>query len=394
MTTATVFPQTQALTANLSDATVSILQQAFWLSSQRQALSNKKYKQFLASLGWSFAESRIYLKLATAFTKFAPDDLKYVEPNTILVLAKHQKKYNQVIDKLQDCGRITQEVVRELIAAVHQPKAPKSNKPSIWKTAKDGKPVCRIPDIMESDRQTGMIIQKEIDENGTVAQTLIREAVALWQAFKDGKLAFVEDIVGEECQDVTTDNLSNEVETEEPEDVTQESQYSYEVPMQTHIDIVDESIELQAEDGEVVADTVDDIQDFQMLQVDSIILPQEEVIEDEVSMIAGKILEVIKEGQSWSEIVKITENCSRQIKTSAWQLLDTNNKKILLEIKEKFERIPQVNDKVIWINCPSRLSSWQPFLLMRIEGDNAFLDMYKNPVPFVELEKFVGQNIE
>lgn len=175
MVAATIYPTTQTDISNLANATISIVEQAFLLASKRRILSHQQYKQSLESIGWSLKESTVYLKVAGTFSSFSPDDLQEIEPHTIFDLAKHAKKYSQVIENLKDCGQITQEKVREFIAAHRTPKKPKLDKPTIWKTGRDGKPVCRIPDIMEDDMQTGNIIQKEMDENGTITQTLIRK---------------------------------------------------------------------------------------------------------------------------------------------------------------------------------------------------------------------------
>ena len=69
--------------------------------------------------------------------------------------------------------------------------------------------------------QTGNIIQEEMDENGTVVQTIIREAVLLWQAFKSGKIVIkdVEDV--EESPQNININCDTNIEQEYSVDVTQ-----------------------------------------------------------------------------------------------------------------------------------------------------------------------------
>ncbi|PAX57124.1 hypothetical protein [Brunnivagina elsteri] len=340
MTTTTILHQIPALTINLADATVSILQHAFWLRSQKQILPKKRFREMLAAIGWSHGESRIYLKVADTFERFSPDELKDVEPNTILVLAKHQNKYRQVIEKLLDCGRITQEIVRDLIASVCKPQTPKSDKLSIWKTARDGKPVCRIPDIMEEDRQTGKIIQQEMDENGTIPQTIIREAVELWQAFRDGKLAFVEDSVGvgEEVENPIGDNLDIN-DSEVSEDVGVEEQYSTEIRVHSDLNNVEN---YQPESEELVSHQVDNISDFEMVKVNAKIIPQDDVLESEISL-KEELLSALKTGKTWSEIIVFTETYSQQVKIESWNLLDTESKGKLLQLKEEFEKTPKIN---------------------------------------------------
>ncbi|NJR19886.1 MAG: hypothetical protein HC785_32345 [Calothrix sp. CSU_2_0] len=340
MITATILHQIPSLTINLADATVSILQHAFWLRSQKQILPKKGFREMLGAIGWSYGESRIYLKVADAFERFSPDELKDVEPNTIFVLAKHQNKYRQVIEKLLDCGRITQELVRDLIASVCKPQIPKSDQPSIWKTARDGKPVCRIPDIMEEDRQTGKIIQQEMDENGTIPQTIIREAVELWQAFRDGKLAFVEDSVdvGEEVENPIVDNLDIN-ESEVSEEVGVEEQYSTDITVHSDFNNVDN---YQPESEKLVSHQVDNISDFEMVEVNAIDIPQDDVLESEISL-QEQLLSALKTGKTWSEIIDFTETYSQQVKIESWNLLDTESKGKLLQLKEEFEKIPKIN---------------------------------------------------
>ncbi|NJM23371.1 MAG: hypothetical protein HC815_30250 [Richelia sp. RM1_1_1] len=38
--------------------------------------------------------------------------------------------------------------------------------------------------------------------------------------------------------------------------------------------------------------------------------------------------------------------------------------------------------------CPAHLNSWQPFLIMDIQGTEAKLDVYQPMVPLAELSKF------
>jgi hypothetical protein len=336
MITTTILHQIPSLTINLADATVSILQHAFWLRSQKLVLPKKQFLFLLSSFGWSYGESRVYLKVADAFERFSPDELKDVEPNTILVLAKHQKKYRQVIDKLLDCGRITQEVVRDFIASVCKSQAPKSDKPSIWKTARDGKPVCRIPDIMEEDRQTGKTIQQEMDENGTIPQTIIREAVELWQAFRDGKLAFVED--GEEVKNPIGDNLDIN-ESEVSEEVGVEEQYSTYITVHSDFNNVEN---YQPESEKLVSHQVDNLSDFEMVEVNATEIPQDDVLESKISL-QQQLLSALKTGKTWSEIIDFTETYSQQVKIESWNLLDAESKGKLLQLKEEFEKIPKIN---------------------------------------------------
>ena len=358
MVNATVFTRNQT-SPNLTDATNSILEQAFWLESQKQALSHQQYKHVLDSIDWSLKESKIYLKVAAIFSSFSPDDLKQVEPNTIFELARHAKKYNQVIEKLKDCGRITQDKVRELIAAHRKPKKPKPDKPTIWKTGRDGQLVCRIPDIMEEDMQTGNIIQEEMDENGTVVQTIIREAVLLWQALKSGKIV-IKDVkdVEESPQNINI-NCDGKI----------EQKYS--------IDVIQNSEEIDSTATEYNQQTILNIPQIQADWDGKLYLEQ--------------ILEALKQVNSWSEVINIINHYPKQTKSYIWSLLDTGTQNRFHELKrqhiENMTQIPQVNDKVMWDNCPGNVYSWQPFVITNIEDGRAMLDVFDRPVPLDELTK-------
>ncbi|ARV58777.1 hypothetical protein BZZ01_09105 [Nostocales cyanobacterium HT-58-2] len=175
----------------LADATETILRHAFWLSKQKRRRSLKEYRKLLVDQGWKGEEKR-YLKIATAFQKFAPQDLAQIEPSTVYQLAENSKKYKQVIDRLLDLTAITQEAVRSLMREQYTPKEQKPEKPSIWRRTKNGGRYCQIPPIHETDERTGTTLQKMIDEEGLSAQSIVAEAVALRQAYKEGRLALVE----------------------------------------------------------------------------------------------------------------------------------------------------------------------------------------------------------
>jgi hypothetical protein len=383
MATATVFPQTELFGENLADATISILQRAFWLESQRQRLSNKQYKQVLTNLGWDTRESKTYLKIARTFKYFAPEDLKEVEPNTILELAKHSKKYRTVIEKLQYFVKITQQTVRELIASICKPKTPLSDKATIWKMGKDGQPVCHIPDIMEDDRLTGSIIQKAMDEKGMLPQTVIREAVALWQAFNDGKLWSNQDGYSEPVEDIATEAFSS-FESESKTDLNEESQFC-DSTVASDSPVPDEEI----------APSVTEENKQSQHEPAILIHPTPVEVCDNKKSVLEQILSALQQAKSWSEVVSITENCSQQEKVDTWELLDTNSKNRLHQLKKEYienlTTTPRVNDKVIWENCPTYLYDLQPLVIISIEADNAMLDNYPHPVPLEELKKYLDK---
>ncbi|MBE9007709.1 hypothetical protein IQ259_22250 [Fortiea sp. LEGE XX443] len=167
----------------LADVTKAILHHAFWLAEQKKQLSLRDYKQLLLEYGWQGEEKR-YLKIAAAFEKFSPQDVAQIEPRTIYQLAENSKKYQQVINQLLDLSIINQESVRSLIKKQRTPKIARDKKPSIWRRTKNGGRYCQIPPIHEPLEQTGITLQRMMDEEGLSAQHIVAEAIALRQAYK------------------------------------------------------------------------------------------------------------------------------------------------------------------------------------------------------------------
>ncbi len=172
----------------LKDATTSILHYAFWLANQKKTHS-RACKKLLSEQGWK-GEEKKYLKIAAAFDKFSPQELAQIEPATIFLLANNNKKYQPVLEQLLDLPEITQSQLRELIKQQRQPKKFKQEKPSIWRRTKNGRRYCQIPPIHEENEQTGVALQKMMDEEGLTAQQIVAEAIALRQEYKQGKLVY------------------------------------------------------------------------------------------------------------------------------------------------------------------------------------------------------------
>ncbi|MBD2448683.1 hypothetical protein H6G76_16290 [Nostoc sp. FACHB-152] len=176
----------------LTDVTKAILHHAFWLAEQKNKLSLQDYKKLLQEQGWQ-GEEKKYLKIAAAFQKFSPQDIAQVEPRTIYQLAENSKKYQKVINRLLDLSIINQESVRGLIKKQRTSKTARYEKPSIWRRTKNGGRYCQIPPIHEPNEQTGVILQRMMDEEGLSAQNIVAEAIALRQAYKAGQLVRTED---------------------------------------------------------------------------------------------------------------------------------------------------------------------------------------------------------
>ena len=179
---------------SLFGSTESILHHAFWLQERKKALSKKDYRRLLEEHGWKGEESR-YHKVAIAFQQFSPMQLSLVEPRTIFQLAENHKKYQPVIEAIQDLETITQTAVRELIREQRKPRLPKpEEKPTVWRQTGSGPRYVQIPPIHEEDEQTGLVLQQMIESEGLTVQAIVRDAIALRQAYKEGRLVEVEDL--------------------------------------------------------------------------------------------------------------------------------------------------------------------------------------------------------
>ncbi len=93
---------------------------------------------------------------------------------------------------------------------------------------------------------------------------------------------------------------------------------------------------------------------------------------------------------TWSEVVRITQNCPHELKSAAWEMLNPEEKCHIHQLKnqhlEKIALSPQVGNKVYWMNCPAHLTNWQPFLITSIQGEEAMLDICAYPVPLAQLQ--------
>ncbi|NJR19625.1 MAG: hypothetical protein HC785_30835 [Calothrix sp. CSU_2_0] len=387
MVAATIYPTAKSDISNLADATISIVDQAFSLALKKRVLSHQEYKQLLNSIGWNLKESKLYLKVADAFSSFSPDDLQEIEPHTIFDLAKHTKKYNQVIESLKDCGKITQEKVQELIAAHRTPKKAKPDKPTIWKTGRDGEPVCRIPDIMEDDMQSGNIIQQEMDQNGTFPQTVIRKALQLWHDVQEGKLVVQEAEKNVEQDTEVPQNITNHF---QEEDFVEEESKSVNLNTFSECDTSESETTNYNEDASQEHHNSDNIivNEAKTRQSANIDLS----LSDDCTLPFEQIVETLTRAESWLEVENAIDNYPQSAKSQIWGLLDTATQERFHQLKQEhltnIDKALKVNDKVMWEKCPGNLYSLQPFIITKIEGDKATLDLFSKLIPLKELTKY------
>ncbi|GJD19124.1 hypothetical protein RIVM261_040800 [Rivularia sp. IAM M-261] len=120
------------------------------------------------------------------------------------------------------------------------------------------------------------------------------------------------------------------------------------------------------------------------------------------------IAEYLSGLETWSEeVVAIMQNCPDNLKSLSWELLESEQKARIHELKREFETSGtkvetneeisnttsntdlahnlKVGDTVVWNNCYPHLQSWQPFRICKIQGDEAKLDYCANYVPLEEL---------
>ncbi|MBW4670186.1 MAG: hypothetical protein KME60_22935 [Cyanomargarita calcarea GSE-NOS-MK-12-04C] len=206
----------------LEDATEQILRYAFWLAGIKENYSKSQYKQLVKDQGWK-DEDKKYLKVAATFEKFEPLALRHIEPDTIFLLAKNNKKYQPVIEQLQHLEQVDQAVVCELIKNQRKPKTPKPE-PSIWRATPKGERYCQVPPIWEDDHFTGITLQGMVDKEGLTPQQIIRESLELRQAYIEGRLVEVqEEIIEEEFIDNFVDYEHCEAVDEVQPEIEEES---------------------------------------------------------------------------------------------------------------------------------------------------------------------------
>jgi hypothetical protein len=384
MVATTIYPPPQTHLDNLVDATASILEQAFAIASQKQELSHQEYKNLLSTIGWSLRESKIYLKVANAFSNFTANDLKEVEPHTIFELAKHAKKYSQVIESLRNYSHITQEKVRELILAHRTPTKAKPDKPTIWKTGRDGEPVCRIPDIMEEDMQTGGIIQQEMDANGTFPQTLIRQAIALWNDVRQGKLSIVENEVKQEGDnDVNKNYERDNTDGDNTQNMCDSNTLIAANSTSERLDILGNHHHAMPTIYADYNQTLNGSHPENLAKVD--VIPEEANHPQEfISNIT-----VISDLPTANDLINLENQyvlpTSEQGKIEQHLQIDGD------EIKEI---ALNVDDMVIWEKCPPQYQCWQPFQIQKIEGNMVKLDLLGYLVSIDELTISPDEDVE
>ncbi len=222
----------------LGDSTEQILRYAFWLADVKENSKKSRYQQILREQGWK-GEDRKYLKVAKTFEDFDPAALRHIEPDTIFLLAKSNKKYQPVLQQMRYAEELNQAVVRELIKKHRKPK-PFKPEPSIWRATPRGERYCQVPPIWEDDHFSGVTLQAMIDREGLTAQQIIRESLELRLAYKEGRLVevpaeiieepFLDDFTDYEAFDDVQPEIEEESFMDEYELVSPENSQSIDIP--------------------------------------------------------------------------------------------------------------------------------------------------------------------
>ncbi|MEC4814989.1 MAG: hypothetical protein SAK29_17165 [Scytonema sp. PMC 1069.18] len=299
----------------LTHSTENILAHALWLAEQKELLSKSEYRKLLKQHGWKNEDKR-YLKVAAAFGQLQNQNLSQIEPATIFRLANNPKKYQSVIDQLQNLEEINQSVIRELIAQQKQPKEPKEEQPSIWRRTQDGRRYCQIPPIHETDERTGTTLQKMMDTEGLSTQQIIAESVALRQAYIEGRLILVE-----QTQQVDSDSS---LDTRAIDDITQTSNDSSLEAIDTETSLDEEPVPgTWTYEPEPEADDIDGYEEYAVT-----VQPQQEL---EARSPVELLIETFQTANTW-EPIREALLVHEDYKQQAWEALTPVEKKRVREL--------------------------------------------------------------
>jgi hypothetical protein len=334
----TIAPQVKNSFGPLNNATQDILDFAFDLEQKKKTLSKKEYKELLRNQKWEH-EDKVYLKIAQIFKNFPLHVLTAIEPNTLFVLAKNNKKYSSVICELLASEEINNETVRKLMKKHRKPKIHKDEQPSIWRTTPQGFRYAQIPPM--HDEITGLTLQGMMDSEGLSAQKIVAEAISLRQALKEERLTWVSDSqeLSVLLEEVVEDELSANI-----EEIGASLIPSHAATCGSYFD-----------------------EEIDYFDNESIDYPDPTYGSDEFFYYVENITDECQQEFSFTELEFIASNqCSESSETQSVRAIE-------------------IRDTVIWLKCPAHLSSWQPFVVSEIKGGFARLEYYQHPVEIVDL---------
>jgi hypothetical protein len=335
----TIAPQVKNSFPLLNNATQDILDFAFDLEQKKKTLSKKEYKELLRNQKWEH-EDKVYLKIAQIFKNFPLHVLNAIEPNTLFVLAKNNKKYSGVISQLLTSEEINAETVRRLMKKHRKPKIKKDEQPSIWRTTPQGFRYAQIPPM--HDEITGVTLQGMMDSEGLSAQKIVAEAISLRQALKEGRLTWVSD-----------------------------------------------SRELSILLEEVVEDELSvNIEEIAASFISSDTVTCGSYFDEEIDYFNNGSIDYPGSTSHGSDelfyyVENITDECQQEVSEAELEFIASNQCSESSETQSV--RTIEICDRVIWTKCPPHLSTWQPFVVSDIRGEFAKLEYYQHPVAIVDL---------
>lgn len=315
----------------LADATENIITYAKWLRTQQKSLKRSDFKRLVSALGLADRERKLYLQVADAFEKFAPQDLAQIEPSTIFLLARNRKKYQSVINQLADLPEINQAVVRGLIEAQRKPRKPKQEeKQNLWRMSPKGYRYFQFPPIHEDSGKTGTTVERLMKKLGKTAQAIFAEAIVVFEMYLSGLLVPADTPPVQE-------EIINTVQTDS-------ECYTTDAEILVHPDVVQEQIDVPSGfqedwDSKLEPEVENISSNEEQEQVEEVV----ESIKVSVSQV-DLLIEIFQNATSWQEISDAMLDYG-YYQQEAWDALTPLERRRVMQIMpEDIRKLSQVRD--------------------------------------------------
>jgi hypothetical protein len=295
----------------------------------------------IQSFGWGKEVLNSYIKVGMAFAEIDISKLVRIEPRTLFKITA-SKRFIKVVDGIKNSiGHITQQFVENLIDSCKAPRKALPDKPSIWRSEKDGSRTCVVPPIKENDHFTGTSIQRAMDVEGISAQSFVREAAAFREAWECGAFQLVGELPPH-LQAILGDKLdypaptSDDVEVETP---SEQATAAVEVEVDDTSNVREETVEVINENTAAPFGFASPTERKPILLASS---PQIQVVisndfsqtENSTEPVsAEEIATQLRRCQTWSEITTITETLDKATRIESWAMLDKSEQQRILDIK-------------------------------------------------------------
>ncbi len=172
-------------------ATILYIEFGRWLKQQEESLSKKAFRELLKGYGMLRREATKFIKAAKATASYEASDLAKLGTMVFSLVAP---KYEALWEEMYSYGELTQDFVDALKKERFPTKKREKNEPvSVWKQPPGGgMRYCQIPPI--HDQETGVKLERIVLESGVTPQKVVTLALECYQALKEGKLRWVEDV--------------------------------------------------------------------------------------------------------------------------------------------------------------------------------------------------------